>query len=401
MITFTFISLPLLISAIVLAIPVFVFVLEVCASFFISQRNQSLSLKRDSKSRVAVIIPAHNEGAGLVPTLHDVKAGIRPDDCILVVADNCSDDTSAVAASHGAAVFERNEPTRRGKGFAIAAGLKHLTTLPPDIVIVIDADCRLEPGALELLAATCTQTNRPVQANYVMRAPAGAAIKTRVAEFAHLVKDTVRPLGLKAFRLPCQLAGTGMAFPWEVIRSVDLESGSLVEDLKLGLDLARTGHPPIYQPWANVYSEFPSSDKGLQSQRLRWEQGHLRMILVSAPLSILAALSRANLELLAMALDMAVPPLTLLLMLSLGISFLAACATLVGASIFPFFVSAISTLSLSFAVFVIWLGYGRDILPPHDALSILQYVLGKLGIYTRIFSSRSPSEWVRTDREKH
>ena len=269
------ISIALLVCSIVLAIPILVFVLEVCASFLVSSNDQSVSMKRRTNERVAVIIPAHNEGAGLLPTLGDVKAGVDVNDRILVVADNCTDDTASVSASQGAEVFERNDPTQRGKGYAIAAGLAHLAADPPDIVIIVDADCRLQPAALESLAATCATTRCPVQANYVMRASDGAPIRTRVAEFAHLVKDTVRPLGLKFFGLPCQLSGTGMAIPWDTICRVDLASGSIVEDLKLGLDLARQGAAPKYLSSANVYSEFPNSERGLQSQRLRWEQGHL------------------------------------------------------------------------------------------------------------------------------
>jgi hypothetical protein len=72
---------------------------------------------------------------------------------------------------------------------------------------------------------------RPVQALYLMMAPADSQINYKVAEFAWRVKNWLRPLGLRALGLPCQLMGTGMAFPWEVIRRADLASASLVEDL--------------------------------------------------------------------------------------------------------------------------------------------------------------------------
>ena len=57
------------------------------------------------------------------------------------------------------------------------------------------------------------------------------------------MKNWVRPLGLSNLNLPCQLMGTGMAFPWELIRSANLASGSIVEDTKLGLELA-SGRTP-------------------------------------------------------------------------------------------------------------------------------------------------------------
>ena len=87
-------------------------------------------------------------------------------------------------------------------------------------------------------------------------------IDFRVAEFAFRVKNWVRPLGLRALNLPCQLMGTGMAFPWAVIRSANLASGLAVEDLKLGLDLARAGHPPLFCPSAAsiASSQRPSGE---------------------------------------------------------------------------------------------------------------------------------------------
>ena len=75
-----------------------------------------------------------------------------------------------------------------------------------------------------------------------------SAQRTRVREFAWRVKNWVRPLGLSSLGLPCQLMGTGMAFPWEVIADARLATGSLAEDLKLGLELAANGHPPVFCP---------------------------------------------------------------------------------------------------------------------------------------------------------
>jgi hypothetical protein len=89
---------------------------------------------------------------------------------------------------------------------------------------------------------------RPVQSLYLMTAPCESAINHQVAEFAWRLKNQVRPLGLRALGLPCQLMGTGMAFPWDIIRSAELASGFIVEDLKLGLDLADAGHPPVFCP---------------------------------------------------------------------------------------------------------------------------------------------------------
>ena len=121
----------------------------------------------------------------------------------------------------------------RGKGFALDRGIRHFSTDPPKIVIVVDADCKLEEFAIDHLAAICSARNKPAQALYSMNGPPDSAPSTRVREFAWLVKNWIRPLGLSAAGLPCQLMGTGMAFPWEIIAPANLATGALVEDLKV------------------------------------------------------------------------------------------------------------------------------------------------------------------------
>ena len=328
----TFISFLMVTLAVLLAIPTTVFFIEVVAAIALPQRDHPVPPSNRSRQRVAVLVPAHNESTGILPTLADIKAQMRAGDRLLVVADNCTDDTAAVAAAAGAEVVDRNEPERKGKGYALAWGLRHLGSDPPEIVIIIDADCRLAEGVIDRLAAACAATHRPVQALDLMTAPNGSPINFRVAEFAWRVKNWVRPLGLRALGLPCQLMGTGMAFPWDVIRSADLASGSIVEDLKLGLDLALAGNPPIFCPFPGVTSDFPMTVEGAQSQRLRWEQGHIWTIVTIVPRLIFLAIVRADLNLLALALDAAVPPLSLLGMLVMVMLLVAGMTTLLGIS---------------------------------------------------------------------
>ncbi len=169
-----------------------------------------------SRQRVAVLVPAHNESTGIVPTLEDVKAQLRPDDRLLVVADNCSDDTAAVSGSLGAEVVHRYDNERIGKGYALDYGLRHLGGDPPEIVIMIDADCQLEECAIDRLASVCSATGRPAQACYLMTTPDGSQHTNQVAEFAWRVKNWVRPLRAWQHRLALPISrhrhGRSLAF---------------------------------------------------------------------------------------------------------------------------------------------------------------------------------------------
>jgi cellulose synthase/poly-beta-1,6-N-acetylglucosamine synthase-like glycosyltransferase len=376
----TFFSILLAALAVLLTIPAAVLLLEVVASVVLPKRECPVLPDSLGRPRVAVLVPAHNEGGGLLPTLADIRAQMRGSDRLVVVADNCTDDTAAIAAAAGADVVDRNDPSRRGKGYALAAGLRHLAGDPPDIVVMVDADCRLADSAVDRMAVACAASQRPVQ--------------------AWRVKNSVRPLGLRALGLPCQLMGSGMAFPWEVIRSVDLASGSIVEDLKLGLDLAVAGYPPLFCPFPGVTSQFPVSVEGRRSQRLRWEQGHIGTIMAAAPLLIFGGLARARLDLLAMGFDLAVPPLALLSVLLVGMTAISGAMILFGCSSTAFLVSSTSLVGFAGAVLLSWFKYGRDLLPPKEALSIASYVIDKLPAYWKILSGRSVSRWIRTDRSK-
>ena len=349
--------------------------------------------------RVVVLVPAHNESVGIIPTLADAKSQLRPGDRLLVVADNCSDDTAQVARAQGAAVFERDDPQRRGKGYALSAGVAHLADDPPDIVIIVDADCRISPNAIARLAAKCAQSRRPTQANYVMRAPAGSTLSYDVAAFAWRVKNFVRPLGLLFLGLPCQLTGSGMAFPWRTIRTANLASGNIVEDMALGVELALRAEPALYCPEAEVVSTFPTSNKALQTQRRRWERGHFQTIVGSVGPLILKGVSNRNLDQIALGLDLAVPPLSALVFMNSGILVLCLMLRWFGLSGGPFYVAAADAAVLLLAIILAWADHGRDAVPLGALPRLAPYLMSQLRIYQSILKTRGAAEWTRTDRK--
>jgi cellulose synthase/poly-beta-1,6-N-acetylglucosamine synthase-like glycosyltransferase len=393
-----FVSWLLLIAAILLAVPTSVLVLEIMAA--VVRRPFPMHSPTDHNRRVAVLVPAHNESTTIIPTLEDIQAQLVSGDRLLVVADNCTDDTAQVVAASGVEVIERRDPARLGKGYALDWGLRHLKQDPPDVVVMIDADCRVEKGAIPQLASACSLAGRPIQALYLMTLPEGSPISKRIAAFAWRVKNWVRPLGLKVLRLPCQLMGTGMAFPWPVIRAVDLASGWIVEDLKLGLDLAAAGYPPLFCPSARVTSQFAASAKGTANQRKRWEQGHIMTIVKIAPRSLYTAIARGSLDLLALTLDLIVPPLSFLAMLLVFMFAITGVAALVGLGSTALIVSAACLVGFATTIGLAWDKYGRDVLPARDLWSVPMYVLAKLGLYGRIFAGRKTAQWIKTDRTK-
>lgn len=395
----SFISSFLVALASLIALPVTVFVIEIVAATALPQPKRYSRPYAYFRPTLAVLVPAHNETDNLLPTLWDIKRQLATGDRLIVVADNCTDNTAAIAAAAGADVVERHDKRRVGKGYALDRGIAHLAADPRDIVIMIDADCRLAEGAIDDLARTCALTRRPVQALYLMQAPERARVNLQIAEFAWRVKNWMRPLGLRALNLPCQLMGTGMAFPWDVIRSADLGHGLIVEDMKLGIDLAAAGTPPLFCPSAAVTSRFPTSLKGARSQRRRWEHGHLQMIITAAIPLFIRACTRANIYQLALALDVMIPPLSLLAVLVIAIFAATATSAALGFSSTALEISAANLTGFVFGALLCWLKCGRDLLPPRALISIAGYIGAKLPIYVRALSGRLGEQWIRTDRD--
>jgi cellulose synthase/poly-beta-1,6-N-acetylglucosamine synthase-like glycosyltransferase len=383
-----------LLLLVLLSVPVCVFVLELALALTAAPARTAPDGKRHA---LAVLVPAHNEGAAMLSTLASVQSQLRAGDRLLVVADNCSDDTAAQALHAGAEVLVRHDPLRLGKGYALDAGVRRLALHPPAVVVVVDADCLLAPHALARLARRCVRTGRPVQALYLMRAPAGSSLKTRIAEFAWAVKNRVRPLGLQRAGLPCQLMGSGMAFPWHLIERAELASADLVEDLRLGLDFARERLAPLFCPEALVTSEFPVNTQGLQSQRTRWEHGHLAMLL-SGPRLLREGLRGANAGLCALTLDLCVPPLALLVLLALACCALGLALWAWTGAALPWSLALAAPLLLGCAVLAAWLRFGRAILSGRELAYAPVYALVKIPLYLK-FLVRRQVKWVRSERD--
>jgi cellulose synthase/poly-beta-1,6-N-acetylglucosamine synthase-like glycosyltransferase len=352
----------------------------------------------DEAPTLAVLMPAHDEATVIAQTVAQVRPHLRPHDRLLVVADNCTDTTAEVARAAGAEVVERTDPVLRGKGYALAHGLACLTQRPPQVVLVVDADCRVAPGALQRLATRAWKLQRPVQGLNLMQASVGSGLQLRVAAFAWALRNHVRALGYKCLGLPCQLMGTGMAFPWPLVQRVSFATGHIVEDLTLGLTFAAMGRPPYFCPEAVVVSDFPANEEGMQSQRKRWEHGHLTVLMQDAPRYLLQALWQRNGGLSALVLDMSVPPLALLTVLCAAYAALGGVVAWQTGVVWPLAVGACACAALLGAVLLGWMLVGRAWVRSHELLLVPVYILRKLPLYVAFLFKRQVA-WVKTRRE--
>lgn len=387
----------LFMGSLVFLVPCLVFCVE-CLAALLPRRSQP-EKKEIPLPKTTVLVPAHNEATQIYPVIETALQQLTELDQLIVIADNCSDDTAAIARNLGATVIERTNLEQRGKGYALDYGLQYIQVDPPEVVVILDADCLLAPEAIERITRLAHTTGKPVQSAYLMERPDNRGIKDNISAFALKVKNMLRLQGLNRLGLHCLLTGSGMAFPWSVIREVSLASGNIVEDMQLTIDLTLAGHTTLFCPTARVTGVLASSQKAAESQRTRWEHGHLQTILTQAPRLLKEFVRQGDLKLLIMALDILIPPLSLLIMTWLATTVFAWLAVGVGASLIPAKILTLIGCFLSATIFLIWFVFGRSDLPLQNLLAIPLYILSKIPIYLK-FLIQPQNKWLRTERDR-
>jgi hypothetical protein len=190
-----------------------------------------------------------------------------------------------------------------------------------------------------------------------------------------------------------------MAFPFSLLLDRDLGNSRLAEDTALGIDLAKSGHPPYFASEAKVFSHFPVSQAGSEQQRLRWEKGHIDNIVDLVPRALAKSLRDGNLGLATLAIDMAIPPLSLLVLVTVCCEIFAGVLVALGASSTALAISSSSILLLVLGTMLAWTAVGRDVVHFPELVRLPLHAIRKLSLYHSISSGKAASAWIRTDRK--
>ncbi|MBD2603764.1 glycosyltransferase family 2 protein [Scytonema hofmannii FACHB-248] len=393
-----FLNAALTLSALFLFVICLFFLIECIASLFQTANVADKNNWQDTK--VTVLVPAHNEEVVIGSTLEKLTPALKKQDRLVVVADNCHDATAEIARTMGATVIERHDIQRKGKGYALDYGLQFIESDPPDVVVIIDADCTVYEDAIAQLSQRAIALMRPIQATYLMVRPKNSqSSKDFVSQFSIIVKNLVRPRGTAYLGLPCSLLGTGMAFPWSIIRTCDLANDQLVEDLKLGLDLTIAGHAPVFCQEAKVTGYLPQQLEAAKSQRTRWEHGHFQNMQTYVPILLKEAVKQKRFDLLLSVLDLCVPPLALLVVIWLLLMIVSLVFVIFTTSWIPAAIVATAGFCFLMAILIAWGKFARQELPIDKLLTIPFYVFWKIPVYLQ-FLVKPQSGWVRTQRDK-
>ena len=154
----------------------------------------------------------------------------------------------------------------------------------------------------------------------------------------------------------------------------------------------------MYEPRSQVMGRLMRAEDAY-SQRTRWEHGHLRMILTQVPRLLKATLIQRRFDLLILAFDMAIPPLSLFVLLWLGLVFvnLGMLSFGVGHPL-SLMLSLLAGVPIILGVWTAWHRFGRSLLPSQNWKEIPSYLLWKAPIYLK-FMTRPQTRWLKTERD--
>jgi 1,2-diacylglycerol 3-beta-glucosyltransferase len=355
------------------------------------------------RHRLTVLVPAHDEQQLIARCVSSLLDQTYPRDLyrVVVIADNCTDETADRAAAAGAEVMARDQPDARGKGQALRWAIDGLGAEAPswDAVVIVDADSIADRGLLTALERELAAGHPAVQADYTVLPLAGSPRSELVAA-GFLLFHRVRMSGRAVLRMPAFLFGNGMLFSRELLEAHPWDAFTGVEDLEYTIRLRLAGIRPRFTLGGYVSGPMPMSRAGAVRQRLRWEGGRFNVVKSRLWPLVRAAAARRDPRLLDAALDLATPPLGLLSLAILGGGLIAGAMTTT--HLVPLWVLApwiVALLAIPTFVLVGLLAAGAPRSTYQALLGAPVFIAWKAITYVRLLRGFDALRWDRSDRQ--
>ncbi|MBE6064372.1 glycosyltransferase family 2 protein [Clostridium cochlearium] len=224
----------------------------------------------------ALIVAAHNEETVIGHIIDSLKKLDYPDNLydIFVIADNCTDDTAKISKKLDVNVFERNVPSKRGKGYALEWMFDKIFKMEKkyDAIAVFDADNLVSANFLKEMNAKLLDGYKVVQGYIDSKNPEDSWI-TQSYSISFWTANRLFQLARWNLGLSNQIGGTGFCMETDILKQLGWGATCLTEDLEFTCKLVLNGHKVGWSHNAIVYDEKPLTLKQSWSQRKRWMQG--------------------------------------------------------------------------------------------------------------------------------
>jgi len=246
---------------------------------FVGLIKKPIVLEAVKQHRFAVLISARNERKVIGQLIESIKQQNYPTDLvdIFVVADNCTDDTAAIARSAGAKVYERFNQEFIGKGYALDFLIREIREDYGrevfDGYFVLDADNILEENYIAEMnktfghkhnILTSYRNSKNYGSNWI-----SAGYSLWFLREAKYINNSRMILGTS-----CAVSGTGFLIHKKIInKNNGWIHHLLTEDIEFTVDNVIQGEVIGYCHSAILYDEQPTRFIDSWNQRLRWSKG--------------------------------------------------------------------------------------------------------------------------------
>ncbi len=234
--------------------------------------------------KFAVIIAARNERTVIANLIDSIKNQNYPKDAldVIVIADNCTDDTAEICRRAGAIVYERENQKLIGKGYALDFLFKEMmqngTFDTYEGYCVLDADNLLDENFIAEMNKMFDKGHR-ILTSY--RNSKNYDDNWISAGYALWFMREARYLNNPRMRLgsSCAISGTGFLVHRDIIaKNNGWKHHLLTEDIEFTIDSVIAGEKIGYCEYAVLYDEQPTTMRQSWNQRLRWAKGFYQVI---------------------------------------------------------------------------------------------------------------------------
>lgn len=231
------------------------------------KREQTREVCR-SDVRFTVLVPAHNEEACIAGILESLRRQTYGRFNTYVIADCCTDGTREIVSRYPEIrIIDKTVPST-SKGDALHYAIRELGEKLGDAVVILDADCTVNPTFLEEMNKQYRTGSAAVMADTDILNPHDSTVTGWYTVYWKMVSEMSRRAHAK-MGLSCNLCGSGMSFRREYLR----ETVTITEDVEYFMALAGDGTRIDYAGGAKVFQEQPTTLKDLLRQLYRWMNG--------------------------------------------------------------------------------------------------------------------------------
>ena len=235
------------------------------------------------KNKIAILIAARNEEKVIGNLLSSIKNQDYDKNYlnVVVIADNCTDNTAKIAKEAGATVFERFNKKEIGKGYALDYAISNLRESNAwqelDGIIVLDADNVLTPNYVTEMnktrsdgyeAFTSYRNSKNYGDNWIS---AGYGLwYIRESKFLHYARMLLHS--------SCAISGTGFFVSRALLDKFNgWKFYLLTEDIEFSIFSIINGGKIGCCIDAELFDEQPITFKQSYKQRLRWSKGFFQV----------------------------------------------------------------------------------------------------------------------------